>query len=316
VQKAPSKSTISYQNKHRSWELFRDYYFLLLKSLGQQKGFRKVNFRLKSKILLLDSTLISLSLGLFDWAKYKTSKGAVKIHTLLDYEGSLPVFINMTEGAKADNIAAFDMPIIPNSIIVADRFYNDFKLLNVWDSKQIKFVIRHKENLNFTIIKENFISKLNREYILEDQIIEFSGSQSKKKYKRQLRRVVAWDQVNQQKIELITNHLTASSATIADLYKSRWDIELFFRDVKQLLHIKTFIGTSANAVQIQIWTALITILILKYLKIVAKYSWQLSNLVAFLRLNVFVKIDLMFWLNNPFTEPEKPPSKYKQGVLF
>jgi hypothetical protein len=316
VQKAPSKSTISYQNKHRSWELFRDYYFLLLKSLGQQKGFRKVNFRLKSKILLLDSTLISLSLGLFDWAKYKTSKGAVKIHTLLDYEGSLPVFINMTEGAKADNIAAFDMPIIPNSIIVADRFYNDFKLLNVWDSKQIKFVIRHKENLNFTIIKENFISKLNREYILEDQIIEFSGSQSKKKYKRQLRRVVAWDKVNQQKIELITNHLTASSATIADLYKSRWDIELFFRDVKQLLHIKTFIGTSANAVQIQIWTALITILILKYLKIVAKYSWQLSNLVAFLRLNVFVKIDLMFWLNNPFTEPEKPPSKYKQGVLF
>jgi hypothetical protein len=316
VQKAPSKSTISYQNKHRSWELFRDYYFLLLKSLGQQKGFRKVNFRLKSKILLLDSTLISLSLGLFDWAKYKTSKGAVKIHTLLDYEGSLPVFINMTEGAKADNIAAFDMPIIPNSIIVADRFYNDFKLLNVWDSKQIKFVIRHKENLNFTIIKENFISKLNREYILEDQIIEFSGSQSKKKYKRQLRRVVAWDQVKKQKIELITNHLTASSATIADLYKSRWDIELFFRDVKQLLHIKTFIGTSANAVQIQIWTALITILILKYLKIVAKYSWQLSNLVAFLRLNVFVKIDLMFWLNNPFTEPEKPPSKYKQGVLF
>lgn len=316
VQKAPSKSTISYQNKHRNWELFRDYYFLLLKSLGQQKGFRKVNFRLKSKIFLLDSTLISLSLSLFDWAKYKTSKGAVKIHTLLDYEGSLPVFINMTEGAKADNIAAFDMPIIPNSIVVADRFYNDFKLLNLWDSKQIKFVIRHKENLNFTIIKENFISKINREYILEDQIIEFSGYQSKMKYKRQLRRVVAWDEVNQQKIELITNHLTASSATIADLYKSRWDIELFFRDIKQLLHIKTFIGTSANAVQIQIWTALITILILKYLKNIAKYSWQLSNLVAFLRLNVFVKIDLMFWLNYPFTEPEKPPSKYKQGILF
>ena len=316
VQKAPSKSTISYQNKHRNWELFRDYYFLLLKSLGQQKGFRKVNFRLKSKIFLLDSTLISLSLSLFDWAKYKTSKGAVKIHTLLDYEGSLPVFINMTEGAKADNIAAFDMPIIPNSIVVADRFYNDFKLLNLWDSKQIKFVIRHKENLNFTVIKENFISKLNRECILEDQIIEFSGYQSKMKYKRQLRRVVAWDEVNQQKIELITNHLTASSATIADLYKSRWDIELFFRDIKQLLHIKTFIGTSANAVQIQIWTALITILILKYLKNIAKYSWQLSNLVAFLRLNVFVKIDLMFWLNNPFTEPEKPPSNYKQGVLF
>ena len=139
---------------------------------------------------------------------------------------------------------------------------------------------------------------------------------SKEKFPKKLRRIAIWDEKNEQTIELITNNLKWSCNTISELYKSRWDIEIFFRDIKQNLHIKSFIGTSQNAVMIQIWTALITILILKYLKATAKYKWYLSNLVAFLRINLFVKIDLQNWLNEPFLNKEKPPNIEVQGVLF
>lgn len=128
--------------------------------------------------------------------------------------------------------------------------------------------------------------------------------------------MAVWDDVNKQVIELITNHMNWSANTIGELYKSRWNVEIFFRDIKQLLHIKSFIGTSENAVMIQIWTALITILILKALKAMAKFSWHLSNLVAFIRLNIFVKIDLQQWLDHPFEESKDPPLKSLQGVLF
>lgn len=142
--KAPSKSTVSYQNQRRDWELFREYYYKLLETLGQQAYRKRVKFTIKSKIFLLDSTTISLCLSLFDWAKYKTSKGAVKMHTLLDYDGLLPSYVNITNGKTADNKGAYDVPLIKQSVIVADRFYNDFSLLNVWDSKEVFFVIRHK----------------------------------------------------------------------------------------------------------------------------------------------------------------------------
>jgi hypothetical protein len=135
LSKSPSKSTVSYQNKRRDWELFKDYYFELLSSLGKEVGFKQVKFRIKSKIFLLDSSTISLCLSLFDWAKYKTQKGAVKLHTLLDYDGNLPVYVNITDGKTADNKGAYDIPLLKRSVIVADRFYNDFSLLNVWDCK-------------------------------------------------------------------------------------------------------------------------------------------------------------------------------------
>lgn len=154
VKRAPSKSTISYQNKNRDWELFRDYYYSLLESLGQQAGFKQVKFRIKSKIFLLDSSTISLCLSLFDWASYKTSKGAIKMHTLLDYDGNLPAYVNITDGKTADNKGACDIPLIKRSVVVADRFYNDFTLLNNWDSNMVFFVIRHKENLKYSTIKE------------------------------------------------------------------------------------------------------------------------------------------------------------------
>ena len=316
VKRAPSKSTISYQNKNRDWELFRDYYYSLLESLGQQAGFKQVKFRIKSKIFLLDSSTISLCLSLFDWASYKTSKGAIKMHTLLDYDGNLPAYVNITDGKTADNKGACDIPLIKRSVVVADRFYNDFTLLNNWDSNMVFFVIRHKENLKYSTIKELDLPDNRLQHIMKDEIIELANEDSRKKYKGKLRRVSVWDEENQQVIELITNQLTWSPNTISELYKARWQIEIFFREIKQLLHIKSFIGTSENAVMIQIWTALITILILKAMKAMAKYKWHLSNLVAFIRLNIFVKINLQLWLDSPFEEPPEIPPEYRQGALF
>ena len=316
IQKAPSKSTISYQNQRRDWELFRDYYYALLNTLGQQTHLKRVKFRIKSKIFLLDSTTISLCLSLYDWALYKTTKGAVKMHTLLDYDGNLPAYVNITNGKTADNKGVYGIPLIKRSVIVADRFYNDFHLLNVWDSSGVFYVVRHKENLLFTSIRENELPDNRHEHILKDEIIEFRAIGSKKKYPKKLRRIAIWDEKNQQVIELITNQMSWTTNTISELYKARWEVEIFFREIKQLLHIKSFIGTSENAVMIQIWSALITILVLKALKAMAKYNWYLSNLVAFIRLNLFVKVDLQKWINQPFQEHPPPMQKYIQGVLF
>lgn len=312
VSSAPSKSNLGYQNSKRDWTLFRDYYYKLYEHLGQQAKFKQVKFKIKSKIFLLDSSTISLCLSLFDWAQYKTTKGAVKMHTLLDYDGNLPVYVNITDGKVADNKGALDIPLIKGSVVVADRYYNDFDLLNIWDSKKVYFVVRHKNNLQYTTVKELELPDNRHQHILKDEVIELKS----KKYPKRLRRVSVWDDQNKQVIEVITNHMSWSANTISELYKSRWQIEIFFREIKQCLHIKSFVGTSKNAVMIQIWTALITILLLKAMKQMAKHKWHLSNLVAFIRLNLFVKIELKNWLDQPFESPPTINLEYKQGVLF
>ena len=287
---------------------------MLLKSLGQQSYTKRVNLQM-SNIFLLDATTISLCLSLFDWAKYRTNKGAIKMHTLLDYDGHLPAYVKITDGKTADNKGAYDIPLLAGSVIVADRFYNDFSLLNVWDSNKVFFVIRHKDHFIFKTIKELELPKTKHQHLLKDEIIELKGNKTKEKYPKRLRRVALWDDKNQQTIELITNNTKWSANTIGELYKARWEVEIFFRDIKQQLHIKSFVGTSENAVMIQIWTALITILILKALKAQAKYSWYLSNLVAFIRLNLFVKVDLQMWLITHFKSRTATKKNY-QGVLF
>ena len=316
ITSAPSKSSISYQNARRSSDLFKDYYFAMLNHLGQHLKIPRKKLRIKAPVHLLDSTTISLCLSLFDWAQFRTQKGAVKMHTLLDYDGGLPIFVNITNGKIADNKGAYGIPAQKGAVIVADRYYNDFPMLNVWDSKEAFFVVRHKDNLKYETIKEFNLPEKGKHHVLIDQQIKLSNKTSQEKYPKNLRRVAVWDEKNKQVIELITNNFKWSADTIGELYKARWTIEIFFRDIKQLLHIKTFIGTSENAVRIQIWTALITILLLKALKNQSKYQWYLSNLVSFIRLNLFVKIDLFTWLNNPFIKPARKAKYGTQGVSF
>lgn len=313
VLRGPCKSSISYQNKHRSWEVFRDLYFVLLDSLENNLKRKRIYAkRLKRKIFIVDATTISLCLKLFDWAKFRQRKGAIKLHTVLDYDMSLPVFLHMTEGRKHDVTVARKMDIPSGSVVVMDKAYVDFKWLYNLDSRGVFFVTRLKNNADIEVV-EKYFRPGQKEHILQDADIRMTGFYTTKKYPDKLRLVKVCDENNDQEIIVITNHFSWTAQTISELYKARWDIETFFKHVKQVLKIKTFIGTSPNAVLIQVWTAMIAILLLKYLQHKAKYGWHLSNLVGFLRINLFVKINLWKWLDEPFIKINDPPP---QPTLF
>ena len=307
ISRAPSKSTVAYQNAKRDSSVFRDIFYMLYQYFGQQAQWQRKNFRFKMPIKLLDSTLVSLTMSVYDWAHYTTKKGAVKMHTLLDYDCLLPEFVNITTGKTADNKAAYDIAVPSHSIVVADRGYCDYSLLNHWDSNNVFFVVRHKDNIRYRVLAERPLPVKRAQNVLIDEIIEFELLSAKEKYPKRLRRIAVWNDEHGYTIELLTNNFNLAASTIAELYRERWQIEIFFRNLKQLLRIKSFVGTTRNAVEIQIWTAMITMLLLCWLKHTAKYKWALANLVVSLRLNTFTKIDLEKWLNEPFTPPPDMP---------
>jgi hypothetical protein len=315
--KTPSRSSLSYINEHRDWRMFREFYFLLKENL-QNKGYleRKKFKKIKRKIYMLDATIISLCLKVFDWAKYRQEKGAIKLHTMLDYDGCMPSYLFMTEGKQADVRHAQYMLLPKRSVVVADRGYQDFSMLFDWEKNDIYFVIRLKKSINHEMIKELPLLNSDSEKILKDELIMLTEEGTKEEYPKAIRRLAVYDEKNDKLIELITNNLTWTASTIAELYKQRWMVEIFFKELKQHLKIKSFIGTNQNAMWIQIWTALITLLLLRYLKEIAKYGWSLSNLIAFLRMNLFVKILLTEWWDNPFKPPEDISLNNRQEVLF
>ena len=315
--KCPSKSSLSYINEHRDWRMFREFYFMLLSELHKRGYLRRKKFkRIKRKIYMLDSTVISLCLKVFDWAKYRQEKGAIKLHTLLDYDGCLPSYLFMTEGKQADVRHAHFMTLPKRSIVVADRGYQDFSMLYSWNNNDIYFVIRLKKSINHEMVEELPLRENDKGNILKDELIILTEEDTKQHYPKLIRRVAVYDEKNDKVIELLTNNLTWTASTIAELYKQRWMVEIFFKELKQHLKIKSFIGTNENAMWIQIWTALITLLILRYLKEVAKYNWSLSNMIAFLRMNLFVKIVLNDWLDNPFNPRKDFDGKLMQENLF
>jgi len=310
VTRAPSKSAISYINAHRGWTFFRDVYFSLFKEFKV-----KVNrIKLNRKLFILDSTLIPLCISLFDWAYYRKKKGAIKIHTVLDYDSCLPVFIRMTDGKTSDIEIAEKISFPKGSILTIDRGYLDFNFLRDLDSTGVFFVIRAKDNTVFDIVKTLILPEKSENIISDDHIV-LIGQQTKNKYKKRLRLVQVTDPETGEIIPLLTNNFFWSPKTISELYKNRWEIETFFRTVKQNLKIKSFIGTSENAVLTQIWTALITILLLTVLKSKALYKWHMSNMVGFIRLNLFVKIDLFEWLNHPFLKDKAPPGQIQLDLF-
>jgi len=315
--KTPSRSSLSYINEHRDWMMFREYYFLLKEKLNREGYLRRKKFkRIDRKIYLLDSTIISVCISIFDWARYRQEKGAIKLHTLLDYDGCLPSYLFMTEGKHSDVKHARYMHLPARSVVVADRGYQDFKMLYRWKKESITFVIRLKKSIKHEMIKELPLPDNKADHIIKDEIIVLTEEDTLEHYPEKLRRVAVYDKKNKQTIELITNNLSWTASTIAELYKQRWMIEIFFKELKQHLKIKSFIGMNENAMLIQIWTALIVLLLLRYLQTIAQYPWHLSNLIAFLRMNLFVKILLTEWLNNPFKPPEDLSIDQRQGKLF
>ncbi len=305
--KAPNKSTLSYANQHRPAALFEDLFWTMLQRFRTSGGLgkRKRKFRFKNKLLSLDSTTISLCLNLFPWAQFRRAKGGVKVHVLLDHDDYMPSFALISEAKRHDRTVAKQFNLKPGSIVAFDRAYNDYKLFSQWTENEIFFVTRQKENAVFQVIEERGVPQ-NRT-ILADQIIRLTGLKAEEKCPHLLRRVVVWDSENQREIVLLTNHLKFGSSTIAAIYKDRWEIEIFFKTLKQHLKVKTFIGTSENALRIQIWTAFIALLLLKYLHHLSRFGWSLSNLFTMLRLNLFTYRDLLQWLHDPFGNPPTPP---------
>lgn len=306
INKAPNKSTLSYANAHRPWQMYRDLFYQTL-DLCKMAGPGKHRFRFKNKLLSLDSSTISLCLSLFPWAKFRRTKGAVKLHLLLDHDGYLPSFVHISNGKKQDVTIARQVPLSPDSIVAMDRGYNDYQLFADWTQNQIFFVTRLKDNADYIVIEDSRVPE-NRN-IIADQLIKFNGQAARKKCPYTLRKVTVWDRAQNREIVLLTNHLKFGATTISAIYKDRWQIELFFKALKQNLKVKTFVGTSENALFIQIWTALIAMLLIKYLAFKSKFNWSLSNLVAFLRWNLFTYRSLWEWIDKPFDVlPLKPES--------
>jgi hypothetical protein len=307
IAKAPSKSTLSYANEHRPAALYQELFYTALARFRtqQQLGVRKRQFRFKNKLLSLDSTTISLCLSLFPWAKFRRAKGGVKAHVLLDHDDYLPRYVLLTPARASDvrMAPAFDLP--RGSIVAIDRGYNHFRLFARWIARGVFFVTRPMHHIVYQVVESRLVPQNSN--ILSDQIIRLSSKMARQTFKHLLRRIVVWDAAQEREIVLLTNHFDFGATTIANIYKDRWEIELFFKALKQNLKIKTFVGTTENALAIQIWTALIAMLLLKWLHHLSQANWSLSNLASMLRLNLFTYRDLRDWLNNPFGTPPIVP---------
>jgi hypothetical protein len=301
MESAPKRSTLSYANKHRPWQVYQRLFYSVLE---QVQGFAPgKKFRFKNKLLSLDATLVDLCHEMFDWAHYRQSKGALKLHLLLDHDGYLPVFAYITEGRTNELRVARAMDFPKGSIVVMDRGYVDYRLFKRWSQEGVYFVTRQKSNMAAIVWERLPIPKSARGHILRDELIVLQAFTAGAPARQTIRRVVVWLEDKKQEMVILTNNMNLAATTIAAIYKERWQIELFFKALKQNLKVKTFVGTSANAVHIQIWTALITMLLIKLLQFRSTAVWALSTLVALLRWNLFTYRDLWQWINRPFDTP-------------
>lgn len=309
---APARSSLAYANKCRSWTLFEKVFHCLL-ALVSAKAVGKHKFRFKNKLVSLDSSTIDLCLSMYDWAQWCRTKGAVKLHLLLDHDGYLPRFAVITDGKVSDIAVARQLSFDPGTIVVEDRGYTDYVLYDRWTSSGVYFVSRLRANALFEVLADS--PRPLQPHILKDQTIVLTGHRHHSLGLR-LRRIEAVREDTGETLVFITNHWKLAATTIAAIYKDRWQIELFFKALKQNLKIKTFVGTSANAVRTQIWSALIAMLLLRYLQLSSRFHWSLSNLVALLRMNLFTHRDLMAWLNEPFAVPPDPSPHAQANLAF
>jgi hypothetical protein len=290
--------------------MFEQLFAELLSLCMSVRPGKKKKFRFKNPLLSMDASIIELCINMFPWAEYQHGKGAAKLHMVLDHDGYLPVFADITEGNCPDIKVAQSLDFPRGSIVVMDRGYIDYGMFQRWTDKGVYFVTRLKEKSLIEITKELPVKGGGN--VLCDCLIKMTGYRIKKKCTTTLRMVVVWDERNTKIVTLLTNNLRLAASTIAAIYRDRWEIELFFKVLKQHLKIKTFVGTSLNAVKVQIWTALITLLLFKFLQFKSRCAFALCRLVALLRLNLFTYRDLWDWLTNPLAVPPfEPPSQLK-----
>lgn len=300
VERAPTRSTLAYANGHRPWQLYETVFKELVKVCQCEAREKQRKFRFQHPLLSLDSTVIPVCASMFDWAKYVKTKGAIKVHTVLDNRSVLPQYAVITEGKTADVKVARLLKFEPGAIVVMDRGYEDHDWWRKLTADGVFFVSRLKDSTSYGIVAE--LPLPADATFLRDEVIVLASDKGKEDALR-LRRIEVWLEDKKETIVFVTNQLTLAASTIAAIYRDRWQIELFFKAIKQSLRIKTFIGTSENAVRMQIWTALIAMVVLRYLQLRSTWKWSLSNLVALLRYQLFVYRDLWGWINQPFRPP-------------
>jgi hypothetical protein len=280
-----AKSTLADANRDRPYQMFEDLFYKFLEKCHQLAPSHQ--FRFKMPVFIQDSTLINLSLSAFPWAKYRRKKGALKLHMLLDSEGCLPSFIRMTSG-KVHDVSAVKNPryefpsFPPDSILTIDRGYLDFQWLYSLHTTGTTFVIRAKSNMACTIVGQHLPPKENLG-VIADELVAMDNYYEQKKYPETLRRITFYDKEKKRTLVFLTNNKTLAATTIARIYKGRWDIENFFKWIKQNLRIKTFLGTTENAVMTQVWVAMILYLLLSFIKFQTRYAFSLLELLRVLR---------------------------------
>jgi hypothetical protein len=305
------RSTLSYANEHRSHELFKKTFEWMLSKC--QPLAPKHKFRFKNPLYSIDNTVIDLCLSLFDWAKFRKTKGAVKLHVKLNHSGYLPTFAIVTTAKVHEQNVAPLIPLEKGDVVVFDRAFTNFSWYATLCDRGIYFVTRLKKNADYRVIERRNTEHLKN--ISSDQIIEFKGLYTKHKLPYRLRRIRSKDPETGKYIVLLTNQFQWSANTIAQIYKERWQIELFFKALKQQLKVKSFVGTSKNALLSQLWVALIAYLLLSYLKFKSRFNWSLYTLCSILPTNLFSRRNLWDWLNAPYHAHSNAPPDILQYEL-
>ena len=304
VDSAPRRSTLSYANEHRPWQLypalFERLYAKVRGELEQNGGSRK--FRFRHRLMSIDASLVFLLADAFDWAQYHRGKGAVKLHLALDHEGFLPRFAVISDANKPEVTVARQWQFPRGTTLLFDKGFIDYSWFDKLSEDGVKFLTRFRRDGVYQTLAERPAPPGSR--VRSDRIIRLGAE--RRVMRNQLRRIEFEPREGHQEFVLLTNNFELPAETLAELYGERWQIEQFFRLLKQNLRVKSFVGTSANAVLIQIWTALIAMLLLKYLMLRARFAWSFANLLAMLRLQLFVYRDLQQWLDQPFRAPPTP----------
>jgi hypothetical protein len=305
-----SRSNLSRINENKPYALYEALFEKLLKRCqGVVPGHQ---FRFKNPLYSLDASTIDLCLSVFPWAKFRTTKGAVKLHVGLNHAGYLPEFVTLTEGRKHDVTVGRILKFPKGSIVVMDKAYNDYTWYKQLTDNGIFFVTRLKANAKYRVIERREV--IQNKGLTSDQTIEFTGLQIAKKCPVQLRRIGYRDSVTGKHYVFLTNNFKLAARTIADLYKARWQVELFFKWIKQNLKIKSFVGTSKNAVMTQIWIALCMYLLLAFLKFQSKLTKSMQQILRLLQLNLFEKRDMMALLRGD-PPPDRVPDPNQMVML-
>lgn len=285
------KSTLADANELRDYRIYEEFAKTLMHRARREYAQTELAVEVDNAVYALDASTIDLTLSLFPWAKFRKTKGAIKLHAMLDLRGNIPAFLSITDGKVHDVKATPHVPIEPEGIYIVDRAYVDFSWLWSIQLTGAFFVTRLKKSIKWTRVLSHPVDKSLG--LRSDQEILLASKKSKSLYPNRIRRISFRDETQGRTLVFLTNNFVLPAETIAALYKARWEIELFFKWIKQNLKIKTFLGTSANAVKTQIWIAMVVYLVLAILKERYRLDFPMSKLLHFLEVNLFEQKPLL-----------------------